>query len=87
VNPVLEQLRAMHGLYGPPAATMARECTELGAGLAAQLETLSQRPSPDACERMAQCLEGAKRHVLRLGEALQREAQRKAETTNPQRAG
>jgi hypothetical protein len=43
---------------------------DVGEGLHAQLDEFSVRPSPDGAERLALNLEGCRRTVLRLREAL-----------------
>jgi hypothetical protein len=52
------------------ATQQAAALPEIGRGLSAQLETLSADPTPWGCEVMASNLDGARRAVLRLREAL-----------------
>ncbi len=65
-----EAARAYAALYGPPAADLARGLAEVGEGIAGQLAELSARPSPDAAERAARNLEGARFACLKLRERL-----------------
>lgn len=67
----IEHLRA---LYAPGVEELRRPLSEAADGLHAQLCELSARPTRDKCDRLAANLDGARRHVLRLGEALGREA-------------
>lgn len=60
-------------LYGPTAQEQASGLPEIGEGLATQLADLARDPTPVRAELMAINLEGAKRAVLRLREALERE--------------
>ena len=71
MNPVTDALRAMRG---PDSATLAAQLPDIGDGLAAALSELARSPDPDRCESVAIRLNGAARHVLRVREALQREA-------------
>lgn len=68
-----QHLAAQAALYGPSAASLARQMAELGEGLHAQLADLAKDPTPVRAELMAINLEGARRTVLRLHEALRRE--------------
>lgn len=62
-------------LYGdaPPAAAQASTMPEIGSALDLQLTQLSMDPTPERCESVAANLDGARRAVLRLREALIRE--------------
>ena len=73
MNPADQHAAAQAALYGPSAATLAAQMVELGEGLAAQLADLARDPTPVRAELMSINLEGAKRAVLRLREAIQRE--------------
>lgn len=64
----------LRGLHGPSTEAQAKSLPDIGEGLAAQLERLARDPTPWNCEVMAANLEGAKRAVMRLAEALKREA-------------
>ncbi len=71
----VEALRALYGAaYSPSAAQLASGLTDIGDGLAAQCEKLRRDPTPEGCEALAANLNGAARAVLRLREALLREA-------------
>jgi hypothetical protein len=52
---------------------LARQLPDLADGLRAQLLTLCALPSAPGAEQLAINLEGARRHVLRLGDAILRE--------------
>ncbi|MBE2211194.1 MAG: hypothetical protein IAE66_06265 [Xanthomonadaceae bacterium] len=73
MSPADQHLAAQAALYGPSAVALARTMAELGEGLSAQLADLERDPTPVRAELMAINLEGAKRAVLRLREALVRE--------------
>lgn len=62
-------------LYGPTAAELRQSLPGMAEGLHAQLDALYEHPSIEACERLAANLGGASRAVLRLREALMREAE------------
>lgn len=55
--------------------TQAAALPDMADGLREQLYTLSQAPTPWACELMAVNLQGAQRAVMRLREALLQEQQ------------
>lgn len=63
-------------LYGPSAATLANTMPDMGEGLSTQCEALHRDPTVVGCEVLAANLEGARRAVLRLREALVREGLR-----------
>lgn len=60
-------------LYGPSADELRRSLPEIGDGLQAQLHEIYFRPEPAAAERQAANLDGTRRAVLRLAEAIRRE--------------
>jgi hypothetical protein len=65
---------AIHAaLYGPSADELRRSLPEIGDGLQAQLHDIYFRPEPAAAEHLAANLDGARRAVLRLAEAIRRE--------------
>lgn len=64
----------LRGPGTPSAEQQAAALPELGQGLSGQLETLSVDPTPWACETLAANLDGARRAVLRLREALMAES-------------
>lgn len=74
MTPTQQAVAAMTALYQPPASAQAKGMPEIGAALDAQLVALSMDPTPERCEAVAANLEGAKRAVMRLREAVQREA-------------
>ena len=62
-----------HNVYRLPdqsAEAQAQALPDIGDTLAAQLVNLSRDPTPWGCELMASNLEGARRAVLRLRQAL-----------------
>ncbi len=61
---------ALKALYGASAAELACNLPSIGKGLQAQCDALSANSTPEACERLAGNLDGARRHVLRLRERL-----------------
>lgn len=61
---------AQAAMYGPSADAQAKGLPDIGEGLHAQMVDLSRDPTPDRCERAAANLDGARRAVLRLREAL-----------------
>lgn len=65
--------RAYSLLYSPNATELAHPLPAIGERLSAQLVELHTRPTPDGAERLAFELEGVRRHLLKLREALQRE--------------
>lgn len=60
----------LRGLSGPTIDQQVAALPDIGRGLSAQLETLSGDPTAWGCEQMAANLDGARRAVLRLREAL-----------------
>lgn len=68
-----QHLAALAAAYGPSAAALAKQMVELGEALAAQLADLSRGPTAVRAEIMAINLDGARRAVLQLREAIQRE--------------
>ncbi|WP_162434813.1 hypothetical protein [Pseudoxanthomonas koreensis] len=66
----LSQLQALHA---PRAADLLRPLVDIGDGLAAAFATLHRDPHPAAAEQLAIRLEGARRHVLKLADALRKE--------------
>ena len=46
----------------------------VGESVLAQMVDLHQRPTPERCERLAMELEGIRRYLFRIREAMQREA-------------
>lgn len=74
MTPTQQAVAAMTALYQPSASAQAKGMPEIGASLDAQLVALSMDPTPERCEAVAANLEGAKRAVMRLREAVQREA-------------
>lgn len=71
------QINAMRALYGKAAPSfedLRRTLPDLGDGLHAQLQALYDTPSESACEQLAANLDGARRFVLRLADAMHKEA-------------
>lgn len=71
------QIKAMCTLCGKAAPTfeeLRRTLPDLGDGLHAQLQALHDTPSESACEQLAANLDGARRFVLRLADAMHKEA-------------
>lgn len=66
-------VEAMRGLYSPTADELARVLPDLADGLHGQLCELAARPTRDKAEGLAANLDGARRHALRMAEALDRE--------------
>lgn len=60
----------MRGVMWTTVDQQATALREIGRGLSTQLETLSGDPTASGCEQMAANLDGARRAVLRLREAL-----------------
>lgn len=71
MNAAIDRLRA---LYRPEPAIPRADLQDLADGLQAQLVALSEDPTPARCEAVATNLDGARRAVLRLREALMQEA-------------
>lgn len=70
----IEALRALYrGTDAEAFATLRSQLPDLGDGLQAQMQALHNAPSEAACELLARNLEGARRHVLRLAEAIRAE--------------
>lgn len=70
------QIAALAALYGcqrPDAQTLADALPGLADGLHASLLALYVAPSASSAEQVACRLEGARRHVLQLAEAIRRE--------------
>lgn len=59
--------------YGPSVEELRRSLPDIGDGLQAQLHELYASPDPTAAEQLAANLDGARRAVLRLAEAIRRE--------------
>ena len=59
--------------YGLSCEAQAKQLTDIGDSLSAQMANLSRDPSPWACEVMAANLAGARLAVLHLREALLRD--------------
>jgi hypothetical protein len=74
MTPTQQAVVALTALYAPSAAAQAREMPEIGAAMEAQLVALTMDPSPERCLAVASNLDGARRAVLRLHEAVKREA-------------
>lgn len=71
-----EHVSALARLYGrpkPDAQALADALPPLADGLHAQLCALFVAPSVSGAEALACSLEGARRHVLQLAEAIRRE--------------
>lgn len=69
-----EELSATYAmLYGPSAATLATTMPDMGEAISTQCQALHRDPTVDACEVLAANLDGARRAVLRLRDALVRE--------------
>ncbi len=62
-------------LYSPSSQELKRPLVEVGNRLQGQLHELAMRPTPDGAEMLALQLEGVRRSVLKLREALIREAE------------
>ena len=74
MNAVDQHVAALGALYGPSSEAQVKALPDMAEGLQVQLERLSRSPTPAAREVMAGNLAGAQRAVLRLREALMREA-------------
>lgn len=72
MTPADHHVAAQAALYGPRAADLRSQLTDVGDGLAAAFSTLHQDPHPASAELLAIRLEGARRHVLQLAEAIRR---------------
>ncbi len=59
--------------YAPTARELAAPLPEAGSRLEAQLQEISKRPTPDGAEMLALQLEGVRRQILNLRQALIRE--------------
>lgn len=68
-----DHMAALARLYGMDADALRRSLPDLGDGLHSQLVALHDAPSQSACEQLAANLEGARRYVLRLAEAIRAE--------------
>lgn len=68
-----DHVAALALLYGMDADSLRRALPDLADGLHAQLLALHDGPSESACEQLALNLEGARRFVLRLAEAIHAE--------------
>ena len=55
------------------SATLAAQLPDISDGLSAALSELQRDPEPFKCEAMAIQLDGARRHCLRLAEAVRQE--------------
>lgn len=62
-------------LYGPSAEDLRRQLPDLSTGICNQLAELHARPRPDAAERLASNLDGARRLALALRERLMAEGE------------
>lgn len=62
-------------LYAPTVRELTAPLSEVGSRLEARLNELAMRPTPDGAEILALQLEGVRRSVLKLREALIREAE------------
>ncbi|MGY0611708.1 hypothetical protein [Luteimonas sp. A501] len=71
-----DYVAALARLYGMDSDALRRNLPDLGDGLHAQLVALHDAPSQSACEHLASNLEGARRYVLRLAEAIRTEVAR-----------
>lgn len=60
-------------LYAPTSDDLRRTLPDVVEGLSAQLRELSERPHPEACDRLSANLAGAQTTVRKLREALLRE--------------
>ena len=69
------EVNALKALHAIPAAHLVRPLVEIGDRVQGQLHELAMRPTADGCERLAIELEGTRRHLLRIREALLRESQ------------
>lgn len=66
-------LALLQALNAPTVAALTTRLPDIGDGLAAAFATLHRDPRPDAAELLAIRLDGARRHVLQLAEAIRRE--------------
>ncbi len=64
---------AYASLYAPTVEDLRRGLPEIADGLQVQLLELYARPSAPAAEMLAANLDGARRAVLRLADAIRRE--------------
>lgn len=55
------------------SAALSAQLPDIGNGLSAALSELQRDPEPFKCEAMAIQLDGARRHCLRLAEAVRQE--------------
>lgn len=74
MSPADQHLAAQTALYGPCAAHLRQQLPDIAEGVRAALQTLHDDPHPSACEMAAIRLDGIRRHVQALGDALRREA-------------
>lgn len=68
------EIAARHSVYQTSSRELLKPVPEIADSLLAQLIDLHQRPSASGAERLAMELDGVRRHVLKIREAIQREA-------------
>ncbi len=73
MTPADQHVAALAALHAPRAADLRRQLTDVGDGLAAAFTTLYNDPQPASAELLAIRLEGARRHVMQLADAIRRE--------------
>ncbi len=74
MNAGTQSAAAYASLYCPSSRELIQPMPEIGSRLQGQLHELAMRPTADGAEMLALQLEGVRRCVLKLREALIREA-------------
>jgi hypothetical protein len=65
---------ALQSLYLTSSADLVKVMPDVADRLHAQIHEALREPTPGRCERLSLELDGARRHVLKIREALVREA-------------
>lgn len=68
------QMHAMQQLYGQPSSALLKHLPDVAERLHAQILELVRCPTPERAERLATEMDGARRHVIQVRQAMQREA-------------
>lgn len=71
MSPAENRLR---GLYATPLISLVDQLPAIAERHHAQLHELHRAPSVERCERLASEIEGLRRHLLQLRQALQHQA-------------
>jgi hypothetical protein len=69
-----DQIAALAALYSQPSFDLCQALPDIADRIHGQLHELLRKPTPDRAERLSLELEGTRRHVLRIREALIRES-------------